>query len=142
MDRLHLDKSKLEKSSLVLLAIGTKRRINEMVIGCSINMNRVNDNVDLNIIPLGSYDILIGMDWLENHHVVLDFHNKTFTCLDEEGKKSIVKGVPTPISIRDISSLQLKRCFRKRCQLYAAHVEEPEKKKGLSLEEFFITTRI
>jgi hypothetical protein len=74
---------------------------------------------------LGSYDIIIGMDWLEKHHVVLDCHSKTFTCLDEDGKQNTVKGVPRPISIRDISALQLKRCFRKGCQLYAAHVEEP-----------------
>jgi hypothetical protein len=57
-----------------------------MVRGCSIIINGVNTNVDLIIIPLGSYDILIGMDWLAKHHVVLDFHNNTFTCLDEEGK--------------------------------------------------------
>ena len=49
-----------------------------------------------------------------------------------------MKGVPRPISIREISSLQLKRCFRKGCQLYAAHVEEPEKTKGPSLEEFAV----
>jgi hypothetical protein len=41
---------------------------------------------DLNIIPLGSYDVLIGIDWLDAHHDVLDCHNKTFTCLDEEEK--------------------------------------------------------
>jgi hypothetical protein len=138
VDRLHLEKSKLEKSSLVHLATGTKIRINEMVRGCSISLNEVNTNVDLNIIPLGSYDILIGMDWLEKHHVVLDYHNKTFTCLDEEGKQSTMKGVPRPISIREISSLRVKRCFRKGCQLYAYHLEEQKKKKGPSLEEFSV----
>jgi hypothetical protein len=45
-----------------------------------------------------------------------------------------VKGFPRPISIREISSLQLKRCFRKGCQLYVAYVEEQENKKGPSLE--------
>jgi hypothetical protein len=78
----------------------------------------------------GSYDILIGMDWLEKHHDVLYCHNKTFTCIDKEGKQSTVKGVPRPISVRDISALQLKRCFRKGCQLYVSHVEEPEIYKG------------
>ena len=100
-----MKKSKFEKSSLVQLATRTKRKINETVIGYQINLNGVNTIVDLNIIPLGSYDILIGMDWLEKHHVVLDFHNKTFT-LNEEGKHSIMKVFPRPISIRDISSLQ------------------------------------
>jgi len=70
-------------------------------------------NVGMNVIPLGSYDILIGMDWLDQDHFFLDFHNKAFTCLDEEGKQSNVKGILRPISIRDILASRLKRCFRK-----------------------------
>jgi hypothetical protein len=49
-----------------------------------------------------------------------------------------VKGVPRPISIRDISTLQLKMCFRKGCQLYATHVEGLERTKGPSLEDFSV----
>jgi hypothetical protein len=113
VDRLHLEKSKLGKESLVQLATGTKRRIHEMVRSCSRSLNGVNTSTDLNIIPLGSYDILIGMDWLDKHHDVLDFHKNSFTCLDGNGKQITVKGVPRPISIREISTLQLKRCFRK-----------------------------
>jgi hypothetical protein len=78
------------------------------------------------------------MDWLDKHHVVLDCHNKTFTCLDGNGKRSTIKGVPRPISIREISSLQLKRCFRKGCQLYASHVEDPDNTKGPSLKDFSV----
>jgi hypothetical protein len=122
VDRLHLEKSKLGKASLVQLATGTKRRIHDMVTSCSISLNGMDTSIDLNIKPLGSYDILIGMDWLEKHHAVLDCHNKTFTCLDGYGKHSTVKGVPRPISIRETSALQLKICFKKGCQLYASHV--------------------
>jgi predicted aspartyl protease len=86
VDRLHLEKNNLGKSSLVQLATGTKRRIHDMVRSCSISLNGVKTSVDLNIIPLGSYDILIEMDWLDTHHVVLDCHSKTFTCLDGDGK--------------------------------------------------------
>jgi hypothetical protein len=115
VDRLHLEKSELGKSSLVKIATGTKRRIHYMVRGCSISLNGVNTNGDLNIIPLGSYDILIGMDWMDKHHVVLDCHGKTFTCLEEDGKQNTMKGVPRPISIREISTLKMKRCFIKGC---------------------------
>jgi hypothetical protein len=52
VDRLHLEKSKLGKSSLVQLAIRTKRRINEVAKSCPININGVNTVVDMNIIPL------------------------------------------------------------------------------------------
>jgi hypothetical protein len=54
-------------------------------------MNGLNTKVDVNIIPLDSYEYLIGMDWLENHHTVLDYYNKTITCLDEEGRKARFK---------------------------------------------------
>ena len=46
----------------------------------------------LNILPLGSYDILIGMDWLEQHRVVLNCYDKTFTCINNDGKLISVKG--------------------------------------------------
>jgi hypothetical protein len=138
VDRLHLEKSKIEKSSSFQLATGTKIIINEMVRGCSISINGLSINVDMNIIPLGYYDILIGMYWLVKHNVVLYFHNNKFTGLDEEGKHRAVKGIPIPISIREISALHLKRCFRKGFQLYVAHVEETKKKKGPSLEYFSV----
>jgi hypothetical protein len=86
VDRLQLGKSKLGKASLVQLSTRTKRRIHDMVRSCSISLNGVNTSTDLNIIPLGSYDVSIGTDWLEKHHDVLDCHNKTFICLDGNEK--------------------------------------------------------
>jgi hypothetical protein len=49
-----------------------------------------------------------------------------------------VKGIPRPVSIREISSLQMNKCFRKGCQLYASHVEELENTKGPSLDYFLV----
>jgi hypothetical protein len=60
-----LKRCKNQKSWLVQLATRTKRKIIELVKDCSISMNGVNTKVYLNIILLGSYDCLIGMDWLE-----------------------------------------------------------------------------
>ena len=51
---------------LVQLSIGDKRKINEMVKYCLIDMNGLNTKVDVNIIPLGPYDFLIGMDCWKN----------------------------------------------------------------------------
>jgi hypothetical protein len=38
-------------------------------------------SVDLNILFLGFYEILIGMDCLEKHVVVVNCKNKNFDCL-------------------------------------------------------------
>jgi hypothetical protein len=71
-----------------------------MVKSCLMGMNRMNSQADLNIFPLGSYDFLIGTDWLDHNHAILDCHNKAFTCLDEEGNPRKVQGIPRVITIR------------------------------------------
>src|SRR5713226_9348844 len=65
-------KVKHRKSWLVQLATRTKRKVSEMVDKCPLVMDGLVTYVDLNVLPLGSYDVLIGMDWLEAHRVKLD----------------------------------------------------------------------
>ena len=74
---------KHKKSWLVQLATRMKRKVSEVVEKCPLVMNGLATCVDLNVIQLGSYDVLIGMDWLEAHRVKLDCYNKTFECMDE-----------------------------------------------------------
>jgi hypothetical protein len=73
-----------------------------------MDMNRLSTKANLNIIPLGSYDYLISMDWLDQHHVVLDYYNKAFTSLDEEANLRTIQGIPRIVTIREVSALQLK----------------------------------
>jgi hypothetical protein len=98
-------------------------------------MNGLSIKDELNILPLGSYDCLIGMDWLDQHHAILDFLNKAFTCLDEQGNWKIVQGIPRSVAIREISTMQLKKCYRKGCQLFVAHVEEASKDEVSKIED-------
>ena len=94
MEVFALRKAKHNKSWLVQLATGTKRKVNEVVEKCPLVMNRLRTYVDMNVIPLGYYDVLIGMDWLEAHRVKIDYYNNTFECMDEEGNPRIVRRIP------------------------------------------------
>ena len=84
-----------------------------MVEKCPLVMNGLVTCVDINVLPLGSYDFLIIMDWLEVHRVKHDCSNKDFECLDEEGNSRIVKGIPKVISVGKISAMQWKKLCRK-----------------------------
>ena len=117
-------KVKHKNSWLVQLATGTKRKFSEVVEKCPLVMNGLVTCVNPNFQPLGFYDVLIGMDWLEAHRVKLDCYNKTFECMDEEGNPIVVKGIPKVISVRQISAMQLKKFCRKGCQLYETHILE------------------
>ena len=84
-----------------------------MVEKCPLVMNGLITHVDLNVLPLGSYDVLIIMDWLESHRVNIDCYNKTFECMDEEGNPRVVKGIPKVVSLGNFSAIQLKKFCRK-----------------------------
>ena len=63
---------------MVQLATGAKRKVTSFVKNCTVIMDQFETFVKLNVLPLGSYDILIGMDWLEQHGVILNCYDKTF----------------------------------------------------------------
>jgi hypothetical protein len=90
VESFQLSRSKHEKSWLVQLATRTKRKVTELVKSYPVDMNGLSKKPELNVLPLGSYDCLIGMEWLDQHHAILDCRNKEFTCLDEEGNRKTV----------------------------------------------------
>jgi hypothetical protein len=132
---LHLPRSKHGKYWLVQLVTGAKRKVNDMVKSYPIDMNGLNTREYLNILPLGSYDCKIRLDWLEQHHAILDYHNKEFTFLEGKRNLRIVQGIPREITIREISTIHLKKSYRKRCQIFATHMEETPKDKVSIIED-------
>jgi hypothetical protein len=62
VESLQLSRIKHEKYWLVQLPTGTKRKVTELVKSCLVDMNGLRTKVELNIMPLGSYDYLIGME--------------------------------------------------------------------------------
>jgi hypothetical protein len=76
----------------------------------------------LNVLPLGSYDLLIGMDWLSTHKAKLDYYHKTLECVRKEGKRITLQGIRKLVSMRQISALQMRKYCRKGCPLYAIQV--------------------
>ena len=85
---------------MVQLATGTKRKLVNYVESCNLMMNQFETHVKLNVLPLGSYDVLIGMDWLEKHQLILNCFHNTFTCLNKEGERTTIAGIPRKVSIR------------------------------------------
>ena len=76
------------------------------------------------------------MDWLEYHKVKLDYYNKTFECMVEEGNPIVVKGIPKVISVQQVLAMQLKKFCMKGFQLYAAHILEAIGDENPRLEDY------
>eukprot|EP00253_Pinus_taeda_P017694 PITA_17694 len=89
---------------------------------------------DLNVLPLGSYDILIGMDWLEKHWSLVDCKTKMIYYRDQQGNRKEMQGIKQPVQVRPITANQLIKNIRKGCQVYAIQVGYADSKdKSASL---------
>ena len=95
-----VDKLKHEKPWMVQLATSMKRMVSKLVRDCEVNLNSFPAKIDFNILPLGSYDVLLGMDWLEQHHVMLDCLNKSILCVDIQGNQTKIQGIHRKVSVR------------------------------------------
>nr|GFC96442.1 hypothetical protein [Tanacetum cinerariifolium] len=61
----------LENHYDVKLADGKIIRVNTIIRGCTLNFINHTFNIDLMPVPLGSFDVIIGMDWLTKYHGVI-----------------------------------------------------------------------
>jgi hypothetical protein len=85
-------------------------------------LGRFPTQATLNLLPLGSYDLLIGMDWLAAHKARLDYYHKTLECVSKEGKRITLQGIQKPVSVKQISALQMRKYWQKGCTLYVIQV--------------------
>jgi hypothetical protein len=112
-----LKKQKHENFWLVQLATGAKRKVVNFIFDLEFILDGQKIRTNLNILPLGSYDMIIGMDWLEQQKAVLDCYTKVLNYKDNFGTVRTAQGIPKPVSVRQVLAMQLKKCIRKGCQV-------------------------
>ncbi|GJQ89648.1 putative reverse transcriptase domain-containing protein [Tanacetum coccineum] len=114
------------------------RRIAEsdtIIRDCTLNLLDHSFNIDLMAVELGSFDVIIKMDWLSKYHVVIvcdekivriPYGNETLTV---QGDKSN-KGSNSRLSI--ISCTKTKKYIQRGCHVFLAHVsvKKTEDKSG------------
>jgi hypothetical protein len=75
------------------------------------------------------------MDWLATHKVKLNCYEKILECEYEKGNTRILQGIWKQFSVRQISMIQLKKCSRKGCPMYAIQVLNSIEDKDLKVED-------
>jgi hypothetical protein len=87
------------------MALGSKQKFGGKITDCSIQLEDFVTKENLYITILGSYDIVISMDWLESHDAILIFKTKWLSLMDDLGKSRVIIGRKQGVSLRFISSL-------------------------------------
>ena len=74
------------------MASGAIQKVGGRVIGCTLNLGEFVTKANLYVTILGSYDVVIVMDWLESHEAILNCKMKWLILVDDEGQRRVIVG--------------------------------------------------
>ncbi|KAF5756737.1 putative nucleotidyltransferase, Ribonuclease H [Helianthus annuus] len=128
---LGLAASKLDVPYSIELANGKLVEANEVIRGCVIELGEREFALDLLLVQLGSFDVVVGMDWLSGNKDEIVCHEKVVRIPTEDGETIVVHGEKRDTPLRIISCLKARKCLQKGCAAFLAHivdkkVEEPK----------------
>ncbi|XP_035830032.1 uncharacterized protein LOC118479561 [Helianthus annuus] len=126
--------SMLPESFSVEVANGKSILVNSIVRDCSLILNDHVFSVDLICMRLGSFDFIIGMDWLRKNHAEIVCHEKLVRLPLPSGDTLIVYGDRPSKRLRLMSCTQASRSLRKQNPAFLVHVVE-QKGKGKKISD-------
>ncbi|GJU06729.1 putative reverse transcriptase domain-containing protein [Tanacetum coccineum] len=131
----------LENYYDVELADGKIVRIDTIIRGCTLNFLDHPFNIDLMPVELGSFDVIIGMDWLRKYHAVIVCDEKLVqipygneTLIFHGGESNY--GRESRLTI--ISCSKAQEYMAKGCQIFLAQIsakKEEDKSEGKKLKD-------
>ncbi|GJS38049.1 putative reverse transcriptase domain-containing protein [Tanacetum coccineum] len=112
----------------VELADGKVVSTNNVLIGCTLNLLNHSFPIDLMVIELGSFDVIIGMDWLSRYDAAILCGEKKVR-IPLEGKTLVIEGDRNNSRLKIVSCIKARKYIEKGCELFLAQVTEQESKE-------------
>nr|GEV30549.1 putative reverse transcriptase domain-containing protein [Tanacetum cinerariifolium] len=117
--------STLDTSYDVELADGRVSETNVVLRGCTLGLLGHPFDIDLMPVELGSFDVIIGIDWLAKYHAVIVSDEKV-VCIPYGDEVLIIRGGDcdnkSKSKLNIISYTKTQMYMQKGCQVYLAQV--------------------
>ncbi|KAJ0814205.1 putative nucleotidyltransferase, Ribonuclease H [Helianthus annuus] len=131
---LRVSRTKLGKPLTVEVASGNPVVLDSVLRNCQLNLNDHLFPIDLTPMQLGSFDIIVGMDWLAKHHAEVVCFEKIVRVPLSSGETLQVRGKKPASSLKLMSCTQARKYLRKNYVAFLAHVTA-DKGKGKSIQD-------
>ncbi|GJT99304.1 putative reverse transcriptase domain-containing protein [Tanacetum coccineum] len=105
------------------MADGNLVSTNTVIKGCTLTLLNQPFKIDLMPIKLGSFDIVIGMDWLSKYHAKILCDEKV-VHIPINGETLIIRGDQSKTRLNLISCIKIERYISRGCQVFMIQVME------------------
>jgi hypothetical protein len=118
LKRIKVKEVKQDKFSFVEIDSRAKQKVGGKVTGYILNPGEFFIGANLYLTILGSYDIVISMDWLELHEAILIYKTKQLSLIDDEEQRHVIVVRNQGISM----SLSLPCSYGRACAMDANYM--------------------
>ncbi|KAK9070770.1 hypothetical protein SSX86_011172 [Deinandra increscens subsp. villosa] len=122
-------RTKLEKPYTVEVADGKPITIDSIIPNCTLNFNEHNLSIDLIPMQLGSFDIIVGMDWLTQNHAEIACFEKAIRIPRTDGQVLVIYGETPSKGLKLMSCTKARKYLRKNYVAFLAHIVETDAKE-------------
>nr|GEW68726.1 putative reverse transcriptase domain-containing protein [Tanacetum cinerariifolium] len=122
---IDIDPVRLDTSYKVELADRRVASTNIVLKGCTINLVGHLFKIDLMPIELGTFDVIIGMDWLVEQDAVI-VYGKKVVHVPYKNKTLVIEGDRGASRLKVISCIKARKFIKRGSHLFVAHVTEKE----------------
>ncbi|KAD3640682.1 hypothetical protein E3N88_29905 [Mikania micrantha] len=123
----HAEES-LDSPYSIEIANGKQITVDTVLRNCPLTLGDHTFSIDLIPMELGSFDIIIGMDWLSLNRVEFICSDKLLRIPMENNEVLEIRGDQAKRSVKIISCMKARKCLRKQCVAFLAHVIQKDKK--------------
>ncbi|GJW58720.1 putative reverse transcriptase domain-containing protein [Tanacetum coccineum] len=105
------------------MADGNLVSTNTVIKGCTLTLLNQPFEIDLMPIKLGSFDVVIGMDWLSKYHAKILCDEKV-VHIPIDGETLIIRGDRSKTRLNLISCIKTEKYISRGCQVFMIQVME------------------
>ena len=87
-----LEVENLDEPLHVNSPLGTKARIDRICQGCELEISGILLTVDLRVMDMSEFEFILGMDWLTENRVVIDYDRMRVTAYTSDGTCAVFQG--------------------------------------------------
>ncbi|KAJ9567836.1 hypothetical protein OSB04_003802 [Centaurea solstitialis] len=119
----------LKEEHIIEYSNGELVKASKVVKKCTLSLAGKDFSIDLIPIKIGSFDIIVGMDWMSNHRATICCAEKIVILALPEGGVLEVHGEKPRRDIKIVSYMKMRSHLRKECVAFMAHVVDKKAKE-------------
>ncbi|XP_057866244.2 uncharacterized protein LOC131073765 [Cryptomeria japonica] len=124
VSRISVRPSYISNAWMVQYGNRAEQRVDTCLFCSELELSSFQTQVNLYVAPLGSYDVILGINWITEHKAIVNYEDKVINCIDDCGNSVEILGSQKPLELRHISAMKLKKAQRKGCSIIVVMVND------------------